>query len=133
MLVDAKVLPPPRGADQRWDLLMKPFAKVNSPQVPPWASAKLVLSPTTRPMPLAGPDEDEPSAKTLLNKYSYYANAHLVRASQELNGIQSLGRFAPMSYFVSAERLEGFEVAKRGLSLPVVSFVWVGIMSDRRR
>jgi hypothetical protein len=101
---------------------MKPFAKVKSPQVPSWSTAKLVLSPTKRPMAGAEADEEEPDPIARVNKYSNYVNVQLEDADRELQGIGDLNLFIPMVYMISDQRLVGdLDLFKTGTSLPVVS------------
>jgi len=101
---------------------MKPFAKVKSPQVPSWSTAKLVLSPTKRPMAGAEADEEEPDLVARVNIYSNYVNVQLADADRELQGIGNLNLFIPMVYMISDQRLVGdLDLFKNGTSLPVVS------------
>jgi hypothetical protein len=121
IVVDSQALPPPVDVAQRWDLLMKPFAKVKAPQVPSWSTAKLVLSPTKRPM-LGAEADTELDPIERLNKYSDLVKTRLARTEYELRLMAELNKTTPILYAISDKEIEGdVDLVENGMSLPVVS------------
>jgi hypothetical protein len=122
IIVDGKALPPPAGGAQRWDLLMKPLAKVKSPEVPPWSAAKKVLSPTQRPMSnLEFDNETEHDAIKRVDRYIMYITAQLGSAAQQIQSVQHLEGATPVLYLFSEAPLrQTFDLSTKGMSLPAV-------------
>jgi hypothetical protein len=122
IMVDSKALSPPADAPQRWDLLMKPFAKVKSPAVPPWSTVQLVLSPTKRPLPGLDINPGELDLVTIFNKYVFYISMQITSSNSQVASIRDLEGPTAVAYIVGEEELATeYDLSKSGSSFTMVS------------